>query len=221
MPPQQQAYVQAAQSVGFAMDAVTLMTMNMGGTDPVKDSQTAVLGGAAQLEKIYSLPSGAGIKKMGMLPSIGVDNDKQVIDLKGITTRGSHRSHHSHHALIFSEHPVAQFVSAQGMSSISYWSFNRDFPGNDPSGAQSLNFASSPDQTSPAQFFTTISGALNNVNTAQSAPAVSSNVPPVAAAGVQGVPNPASPPSSSSIVVPPPSNSHPGQKPSLPSPTAR
>ncbi|KAF8511086.1 hypothetical protein JB92DRAFT_2936123 [Gautieria morchelliformis] len=202
MPPQQQAYVQAAQSAGFAMDQVMLMTMNMGGTDIVKDAQTAVLGGAAQLEKIYSLPSGAGIKKMGMLPSIGVDNDNQVLDLAGATTLG-------------------QFVKSQGMSSMSYWSFNRDFPGT-PSGGQSLDVSSSPDQTTPGQFFTTIGNAM--INEQGPAPEAAAAIKEVAQPGSKEVAqpgsNPSSPPSSSSISVPPPSTATPGQKSSLPSPTA-
>jgi hypothetical protein len=89
MPSQQNAYVQAAKDNGLSIDALTLMMMNMGGTDNVKDSQTAVTGAAGQLEKIYGLQSGEGIKKMGMLPAIGVDNHGKIIDLTGITTRGS------------------------------------------------------------------------------------------------------------------------------------
>lgn len=87
MPSPQFAYVQAAQSSGLSIDVLTLMTMNMGGTNPVQDAQTAITGGAAQMESIYELPTGSGIKKMGMLPAIGVDNNQQIVDLSGITTR--------------------------------------------------------------------------------------------------------------------------------------
>ena len=42
------------------------------------------------------------------------------------------------------------------MSIMSYWSFNRDFPGDDSATYQTLNSSSSPDQQYPAQFFTTL-----------------------------------------------------------------
>ncbi|KAF8511083.1 hypothetical protein JB92DRAFT_403005 [Gautieria morchelliformis] len=194
LPPMKEAYVQATQSAGFEMDVLMLMTMNMGGTDIVKDSQTAVLGGAAQLEKIYSLSSGEGIKKMGMLPSIGVDNYNGLLDLQGATTLG-------------------QFVKSQGMSSMSCWSFNRDFPGT-PSGGQSLDVSSSPDQHYIGQFFLAVTGALNGGFDTQSASKHPSN-----AAGLPGDKQAAL--NVSSIAVPPPSTTTPGQKASLPSPTAR
>lgn len=87
MPPQQQAYLQAAKNSGVTVDALTLMTMNMGGKDNVKDAQTAITNGAQQLAKIYSLKTGDAIKKMGMLPAIGVDNNGVIINLAGATTR--------------------------------------------------------------------------------------------------------------------------------------
>jgi hypothetical protein len=89
MPEQQNAYVQAAQSNGLTIDALILMTMNMGGSNIVQDAQTAVTGAAIQLEKIYQLQSGQGMKKMGMLPAIGVDDSGQIINLPGIVARMS------------------------------------------------------------------------------------------------------------------------------------
>lgn len=87
LPAQQQAYLQATKAAGLTPDAVTLMTMNMGGKDNVADAQTAVTGGAGQVGKVFGISTADATKKMGMLPAIGVDNDGVVIDLKGATTR--------------------------------------------------------------------------------------------------------------------------------------
>jgi hypothetical protein len=87
MPAQQQAYIQAAKDAGLIVDVVTLMTMNMGGTDNVVDSQTAVASGTQQVANIFGISTADATKKMGMLPSIGVDNNHIVIDLTGATTR--------------------------------------------------------------------------------------------------------------------------------------
>jgi hypothetical protein len=87
MPAQQQAYLQAAKDAGLIVDAVTLMTMNMGGTDNVADAQTAITGGAQQVADVFGISTADATQKMGMLPSIGVDNNGLVIDLTGATTR--------------------------------------------------------------------------------------------------------------------------------------
>ncbi|KAJ6506627.1 hypothetical protein C8R45DRAFT_970160 [Mycena sanguinolenta] len=140
MPAQQQAYLQAAKDAGLTVDAVTLMTMNMGGTDNVADSQTAISGGAQQVATVYGISPADATKKMGMLPAIGVDNDGLVIDLAGATTLGN-------------------FAQTNGLARLSYWNFNRDFPGGDTT-TQSLDSSSSPDQTNPSEFFTTFQSAL-------------------------------------------------------------
>jgi hypothetical protein len=90
MPPQQLAYLQAAKNSGVTVDAMTLMTMNMGGTDNVADAQTAITGGTQQVATVYGLSTGDATKKMGMLPAIGIDNAEVVIDLAGATTREYH-----------------------------------------------------------------------------------------------------------------------------------
>src|SRR6202167_106805 len=90
MPSQQLAYLQAAKNSSLTVDAMTLMTMNMGGTDNVADAQTAIAGGAQQVATVYGLSIGDVTKKMGILPAIGVDNNGIVIDLAGATTREYH-----------------------------------------------------------------------------------------------------------------------------------
>ncbi|KAJ7856225.1 hypothetical protein B0H14DRAFT_3136105 [Mycena olivaceomarginata] len=152
MPAEQQAYLRAAKDAGLAVDAVTLMTMNMGGTDNVADAQTAVSGGAQQVADVFGISTADATKKMGMLPSIGVDNNGVVIDLTGATTLGN-------------------FAKESGLATLSYWNFNRDFPGGDLT-TQSLVSSSSPDQKNPSEFFTTFQKAL-------------AGVAPLAAAGVQ------------------------------------
>jgi len=141
MPPQQVAYVQAAKDNGLTIDGLTLMTMNFGGTDNVGDSKTAITGGASQLANIYGISNPAALNKMGMLPAIGVDNDQQVIDLAGMMT-------------------LAQFVKQNNLAQLSYWSFNRDFPGDAGATTQSLDDSSSPDQKNPYDFFTMSQNAL-------------------------------------------------------------
>lgn len=85
MPSQQLAYVQAAASAQLTIDTLTLMTMNMGGKDNVADTKTAISGGAAQLAGVYKISTDDAIKKMGMLPAIGVDNNGVVVNLSGAT----------------------------------------------------------------------------------------------------------------------------------------
>ncbi|KAJ6568922.1 hypothetical protein B0H19DRAFT_1256616 [Mycena capillaripes] len=143
MPAEQQAYLQAAKDAGLAVDAVTLMTMNMGGTDNVADAQTAVAGGAQQVAEVFGISTADATKKMGMLPSIGVDNNGVVIDLTGATTR------------------EFKFFESS-LATLSYWNFNRDFPGGDPT-TQSLDSSSSSDQRNPSEFFTTFQKALAGV----------------------------------------------------------
>jgi hypothetical protein len=149
MPPQQLAYLQAAKNSGVTVDAMTLMTMNMGGTDNVADAQTAITGGTQQVATVYGLSTGDATKKMGMLPAIGIDNDGVVIDLAGATTLG-------------------KFAQSNQLAVLSYWNFNRDFAGG--SGpTQSLTASSSPDQTQDSQFFTTFKSAVGSGSTASSA----------------------------------------------------
>ncbi|KAJ7866960.1 hypothetical protein B0H14DRAFT_3133026 [Mycena olivaceomarginata] len=140
MPAEQQAYLQAAKDAGLAVDAITLMTMNMGGTDNVADAQTAVAGGAQQVADVFGISTDDATKRMGMLPSIGVDNNGVVIDLTGATILGN-------------------FAKESSLATLSYWNFNRDFPGGDTT-TQSLDSSSSPDQTNPSEFFTTFQKAL-------------------------------------------------------------
>ncbi|KAJ7438255.1 hypothetical protein FB451DRAFT_1192775 [Mycena latifolia] len=159
MPAQQQAYLQAAKDAGLTVDAVTLMTMNMGGTDSVADAQTAVAGGAQQVANVFGISTADATKKMGMLPSIGVDNNGVVINLTGATTRES------------------------SLATLSYWNFNRDFPGGDAT-TQSLNSSSSPDQKNPSEFFTTFQKALGGVAPlAAAAAAAQESVAQIQAAG--------------------------------------
>jgi hypothetical protein len=170
MPAEQQAYLRAAKDAGLAVDAVTLMTMNMGGTDNVADAQTAVSGGAQQVADVFGISTADATKKMGMLPSIGVDNNGVVIDLTGATTRELKffRMQIFDRGFILS---VGNFAKESGLATLSYWNFNRDFPGGDLT-TQSLVSSSSPDQKNPSEFFTTFQKAL-------------AGVAPLAAAGVQ------------------------------------
>lgn len=89
MPGQQIDYVQTAKDNQLTIDSLILMTMNMGGTDGVKDTQTAIAGGISQLASIYGTTTDEATKKLGMLPAIGVDNSLLMVDLSGITTRAS------------------------------------------------------------------------------------------------------------------------------------
>jgi len=149
MPAAQQVYLQAAQDAGLTVDALTLMTMDMGGTDIVADAQAAVSAGAQQVASILGISAADAIKKMGMLPAIGVDDQQQVLNLTGATTLGN-------------------FAKANALATLSYWNFNRDFPGGDVT-AQSLDSSSSPDQTNPMQFFTTFQQALEGTPSAATA----------------------------------------------------
>jgi hypothetical protein len=87
MPSAQVDYIKAAQQSGVTIDTLTLMTMDMGGTDNVADAQTAITSGAQQLATVYNLQASDAMQKMGMLPAIGVDDNGVVIDLAGATTR--------------------------------------------------------------------------------------------------------------------------------------
>jgi len=155
LPPQQLAYLQAAQKSGVTVDGLTLMTMNMGGKDNVADAQSAIGGGTKQLASVYSLSMADATKKMGMLPAIGVDNNGVIIDLGGATTLG-------------------QFAKTNQLAVLSYWNFNRDFAGGSAT-TQSLDSSSSPDQKKDSQFFTTFQSALGSGNNQ-----VVGNVPSVA-----------------------------------------
>jgi hypothetical protein len=55
---------------------------------------------------------------------------------------------------------VGQFAKTQGMALVSYWSFNRDFPGAVGASAQDLTESGSADQKTPSQFLTTFQAAL-------------------------------------------------------------
>jgi hypothetical protein len=66
-----------------------VMIMDMGVKDNVAAGQTAVTGAAAQLAKVQGISNADALKKMGMLPAIGQDDQGVVIDLAGATTRKS------------------------------------------------------------------------------------------------------------------------------------
>jgi hypothetical protein len=136
------------------------MTMNMGGTDNVADAQTAVSGGAQQVADVFGISTEDATKRMGMLPSIGVDNNGVVIDLTGATIRELRfflcAVHFIDRVFILS---VGNFAKESSLATLSYWNFNRDFPGGDTT-TQSLDSSSSPDQTNPSEFFTTFQKAL-------------------------------------------------------------
>jgi hypothetical protein len=174
LPPKQQAYLQAAKTSGVTVDALTLMTMNMGGKDNVADAQSAIAGGTKQLASVYGLNMADATKKMGMLPAIGVDNNGVVIDLGGATKRECvcHLPPTENnqcavgwivnYPLIFGS--VGQFAKSNQLAVLSYWNFNRDFPGGSGT-AQVLDASSSPDQKQDSQFFTTFQSALGSGNT--------------------------------------------------------
>jgi hypothetical protein len=81
--------LQAAKAAGLELDGVLLMTMNMlsAGGDNVQASQDAITGGAKQLSDTLGIGIEDATKKMGMVPSIGVDNNGVIIDLNGAKTR--------------------------------------------------------------------------------------------------------------------------------------
>jgi len=89
MPGPQNDYVQTAKNNSLTIDALLLMTMDMGGTDNIKDSQTAIAGGISQLSSIYGITTEEAKKKIGMLPAIGVDDHLIIVSISGITTRTS------------------------------------------------------------------------------------------------------------------------------------
>jgi chitinase len=157
--PQDLAQVQAAQDAGVPIDTMMVMTMDMGVTDNVAASQTAVNGAAAQLAQVQGISTADALKKMGMLPAIGADDQGVVIDLAGATTRKSMflLSETDHRLMTLS---VSNFAKTQGLALVSYWSFNRDFPGAVGASSQSLSESGSPDQTSASQFFKTFQSAL-------------------------------------------------------------
>ncbi|KAF7368269.1 Chitinase [Mycena venus] len=183
MPDQQQAYLRAAKDAGLIVDAVTLMTMNMGGADNVADAQTAVAGGAQQVANIFEISTDDATKKMGMLPSIGVDNIGRVVNLTGAATLGN-------------------FAKESNLATLSYWNFNRDFPGGDAT-TQSLDSSSSPDQTNPSEFFTTFQNALGGA------------APPAAAAALKSVAQIQAAGTADASTIP-----QPAQKAALPEPAA-
>lgn len=82
----QQNWVKAANESDFLMDGLNLMTMNMGGNDTAIDAQTAIKGGSDQLKKIYGDKIKSPMDRMGMIPAIGIDDTRQVLDLKGAKT---------------------------------------------------------------------------------------------------------------------------------------
>jgi hypothetical protein len=81
--------LKAAKKANLDLDGVLLMTMNMleTGGDNVKASQDAITGGAKQVSEALGISIEDATKKMGMVPAIGVDNNKNVIDLKGAKDR--------------------------------------------------------------------------------------------------------------------------------------
>lgn len=159
LPTPQQAYLQATKDAGLEIDALALMTMNMGGTDTFGPTQTAIAGGAKQLVAIYGITFAAAMNKMVMLPSIGVDNFKLVTNLTTATARECSNPSPIHGVFVDSS-LVAQTAKTNGMAGISYWSFNRDFAGGSID-SQSLLNSSSPDQKSDSEFFTTFKNALD------------------------------------------------------------
>jgi hypothetical protein len=63
----------------------------------------------------------------------------------------------------FISFPVAQFAKASKLATLSYWNFNRDFPGGSIS-SQDLTDSSSPDQKQDSQFFTTFQSAIGSAD---------------------------------------------------------
>jgi len=89
MPFRQFGYVTTTKDNGFTIDALVLMTMNMGGTNNVVDAQTAIMAGAGQLGFIYGISILNAVKMMGILLAIGVDNQHNLVNLEGIASRTS------------------------------------------------------------------------------------------------------------------------------------
>jgi hypothetical protein len=57
--------------------------------------------------------------------------------------------------------PVGQFAKTNQLAVLSYWNFNRDFPGG--TGTQQvLDASSSPDQKKDSEFFTTFQSAVGS-----------------------------------------------------------
>lgn len=74
LPQAQLAQVQAAKDAGVTIDILALMTMDMVPNNVEASSEAAVLAGAKQLEKVYGLRAGSGLKRMGVIPMIGKDD---------------------------------------------------------------------------------------------------------------------------------------------------
>ncbi|KAH8814503.1 hypothetical protein DL96DRAFT_1623962 [Flagelloscypha sp. PMI_526] len=141
MGPDQIKQIQAAKDAGLVLDGVLLMTMNFGTGDNIKASQDAIAGGAKQVSDLYGISIEDAKKMMGMVPAIGVDDLKVVLDLKGAKD-------------------LTTFAKENQLSTISYWNFMRDFPGGDPSADPQVDKSSSPDQKDPAEFFKTMLDGL-------------------------------------------------------------
>lgn len=74
MPEPQLEQVQAAKDAGVTIDILALMTMDMVLTDVEPSSEASILAGAKQFETVYGLAAGTGIKRMGVIPMIGRDD---------------------------------------------------------------------------------------------------------------------------------------------------
>jgi hypothetical protein len=66
--------VQALKKAGVNLDVLSLMTMDMGVSDVLSGSEQAAKAGAKQLEQAYGLKSGEGIKRIGLIPMPGKDD---------------------------------------------------------------------------------------------------------------------------------------------------
>jgi hypothetical protein len=84
--------LQAAKDAGLDLDATLLMTMNFGTGDNVAAAQSSIAGGAKQIASIFSINLDDATKRTGMVPAIGVDDSKVVLDLNGAKSRESNFS---------------------------------------------------------------------------------------------------------------------------------
>ncbi|KAH8806905.1 hypothetical protein DL96DRAFT_1630096 [Flagelloscypha sp. PMI_526] len=151
--------LQAAKDAGLDLDATLLMTMNFGTGDNVAAAQSSIAGGAKQIASIFSINLDDATKRTGMVPAIGVDDSKVVLDLNGAKS-------------------LADFAKQNQLSTISYWNFMRDFPGGDPAAGPVADSSSSPDQKNQGDFFKTMSASLS--------PSPSFNFNPVIRLGTGG-----------------------------------
>ncbi|KAH8814505.1 hypothetical protein DL96DRAFT_1623966 [Flagelloscypha sp. PMI_526] len=195
MGPDQIKQVQAAKDANLVLDGVLLMTMNFGTGENVKTSQAAIAAGAKQVSGLYGISLEDANKKMGMVPAIGVDDNKVVLDLNGVLNL-----------------TVIAFAKKNQLSTISYWNFMRDFPGGDPSSIPALDKSSSPDQKTPAEFFKIMLDGL-----AQSAPSSEEALlPGLFSPGLDGASDVAKIEDIVPTLPPPPDNFEPIQKAPLP-----